>query len=135
MSDLLELKKLMEGNTKAISALIHAESNSDRIKQEMASNNRKLEDLHAQIKTAESDLEKAKAEANRVLADATKNASEIKANANTESAEADNRLAKTKMLERQAQTKLDEAEGLKAKYAEALAEVTAQKEKLKAALV
>lgn len=135
MSDLAELKKLMEGNTKAISALIQAESNSDRIKQEIASNNRVLEGLYAQINEAKSALASVKAETVDLQASSQKHIDELLRDAATAKTEADARLVQVKMLERNAQTKLDDAEEVNKQYQAALADVTAQKEKLKAALV
>lgn len=135
MSDLAELKKLMEGNTKAISALIQAEANSDRIKNEIASNMRVLEGLHEKISIAKADLETAKADAVRIQADAKKHIDELLSSASVAKIEEERRLASAKTLERQAQTKLDEASALKEQYSFLVANVTAQKEKLKAALV
>lgn len=135
MSELDELKKAMKTNTDAISALIQAESNSARIKQEIASNNRVLEGLHEKIKTAQAELDTVKADATRIKADASKHANDVLSSASVAKIEADNSLSRAKLAERSMQAKLDEAGELKAKYQSGLAEVTAQKDKLKAALV
>lgn len=135
MSELDELKKAMKTNMDALSALIQIESNGSRIKQEIASNNRVLEGLHAKIKAAQEELEKTKSESSTVRTDAGKYADEILHNTSLATAEADKRLANAKMLERSAQTKLDDAEEINRRYQAMLSEVLAQKEKLKAALV
>lgn len=134
MSDLTDLKKVIEGNSKAISLLIQAESNSDRIKQEIASNQRVLEGLHEKIKAAKVELESAQAETTSLRTSAQKDIGDVVRSTDMAKADAEARLAEAKRLERAAQTKLDDAEDIRKQCQSALAEVMSQKEKLKAAL-
>lgn len=134
MSDMEVLQKAIKENSASISMLIQAEKNGERIKNEITSLQRKLEGIYAQIKTAQDDLERTKAESVRVQADTKKQTEDLLRNAAVKVSEADNRLARAKMLERNSQAKLEEAEELGQKYKNELAELNAKKERILAAI-
>ena len=134
MSDLEALQKATKENINAISALLQAEKNGERIKQEIASLQRKLEGLYANIRTAESDLEKTKAESLRLQADTAKNVNDTLSKAAAKDAESDKRLVEAKRLERNAQGKFGEAQELVQKYNSQISELNAKKERILAAI-
>lgn len=133
MSDLEELKKVIKQNAEAITTLIQAETNSDRIKQEISSNNKVLEGLYVKIKAAKQELQSAQDQATGVMVKAKKDSDELIRSAELSNNEATTRLASAKKSQSTMQAKLDEADEMKKKHQAALVEVTAQKEKLKLA--
>lgn len=135
MSESADLKKLMESNTRAINALIQSELNSDRLKNETASNQRILDGLHEKIKTAQAELDSLKQDASKTASEAKKNAEDVLRDAELAKTQAMQSKLESARLMRLAQDRADEAQSLKTSYESALADVVAQKEKLKAALV
>lgn len=127
-NDVSELKRF-------IGVLEQAASQAARLQEEMRSNQKKLEGLHAEIAKAEERLEEIKVEGARVMSDASKNSADILSKASLSKAEADTRLVEAKKVERAVQVKMADADDLKGKYQSALEEVNMRKEKLKAALV
>lgn len=128
MSELDEIKKL-------ITKLSEGESKKARLQEELNSTQRKLDGLHSEIQKAEHRLALIKEEAETIRLDAIKAAEKLVNDANAEKAEATKKLAEAAKIERNAQAKLSDAESTNQAYQSMLADVTAQKEKLRAALV
>ena len=127
MSDLEALKnKLTE--------LIEAESAKARAEQEVNSTQRILEALHAKIKEANEELVKAKAETDALRARTAKDVEAVRQEANLALAEANASAVRAGTNERKAASSYEDAEALKNQYQELLADISAQKDRLKAAL-